>query len=83
MKMPTMVSIFIFIGRETFMLKKEFAIISNLRVISRSNFVLSWVEHEKSFTISLVNRKYRIAINSSYNEKKIYRFTLKNLYARN
>ena len=28
--------------------KKEFAIISNLRFISRTNFMLSWVEHEKS-----------------------------------
>ena len=29
--------------------KKEFAIISNLRFISRTNFTLSLVEHEKSF----------------------------------
>ena len=26
--------------------KKEFAIVSNLRFISRTNFMLSWVEHE-------------------------------------
>ena len=29
--------------------KKEFAIVSNLRFISRTNFMLSYVEHEKSF----------------------------------
>ena len=29
--------------------KKEFANISFLRIISRTNFILSWVEHEKSF----------------------------------
>ena len=32
--------------------KKEFAIISNLRFISRENFMLSWVEHEKRFITS-------------------------------
>ena len=29
--------------------KKEFAIVSKLRLISRKNIVLSWVEHEKKF----------------------------------
>ena len=29
--------------------KKEFAVISNLRFISRTKFMLNWVEHEKSF----------------------------------
>ena len=51
MKMPTIVGIFILISRESFMLsnvyKKLFAITSDLRVISRTNFVLSGVEHEK------------------------------------
>ena len=32
--------------------KKEFAIVSNLRFISRKNFMLSRVEHEKSFITS-------------------------------
>ena len=32
--------------------KKEFAIVSNLRFISRTNFMLSWVEHENSSIIS-------------------------------
>ena len=31
---------------------KEFAIVSNLRFISRKNFMLSWVEHEKSLLTS-------------------------------
>ena len=57
MKMPTIVGIFIFISREIFYLamfssKKEFAIISNLRFISSENFMLSSVEHEKSFITS-------------------------------
>ena len=29
--------------------KKQFAIVSNLRFIRRTNFMLSWVEHEKKF----------------------------------
>ena len=29
--------------------KKEFAIVSSFRLISRANFVLSWIEHEKKF----------------------------------
>ena len=29
--------------------KKEFGIVSNLRFISMKTFMLSWVEHEKSF----------------------------------
>ena len=29
--------------------KKEFAVVSNLRFISKTNFMLSWVEHEKKF----------------------------------
>ena len=32
--------------------KKEFAIVSNLRFVSRKNFMLSRVEHEKSFITS-------------------------------
>ena len=28
--------------------KKEFAIVDNMRFISRTSFKLSWVEHEKS-----------------------------------
>ena len=32
--------------------KKAFAIVSNLRFISRKHFMLSWAEHEKSFIIS-------------------------------
>ena len=43
-EMPTKVGIFIFISREIFMLsdvKKEFRIVSNLRFISRTNFMLS------------------------------------------
>ena len=31
--------------------KKELATVSNLRFIRRTNFILSWVEHEKSFAI--------------------------------
>ena len=27
--------------------QEEFAIVSNLRFIKRTNFMLSWVEHEK------------------------------------
>ena len=58
MKMPIIVGIFILISKEIFMLsyvtvsKKEFAIVSNLRFICRTNFMLSWVEHEKSFITS-------------------------------
>ena len=29
--------------------KKEFAIVSNLRFISKTDFLLSWVEHKKYF----------------------------------
>ena len=32
--------------------KKEFAIVSNFRFISRKNFMLSGVEHEKFFITS-------------------------------
>ena len=50
-KMSAIVGIFIFIGREIFMLsyvsKKEFAIVSILRFIHRTRFILFWVEHEK------------------------------------
>ena len=54
MKMPTIVGIFIFITEKfscsAMLSKKEFAIVSNLRFyISRTNFMLSWVEHEKKF----------------------------------
>ena len=40
MKMPKIVGIFIFIGGEIFS-KKEFAIVSDLKFISRTNFLLS------------------------------------------
>ena len=33
--------------------KRYFAIVSNLRFISRRNFMLSWVKHEKSFITSV------------------------------
>ena len=52
MKMPTIVGIFIFISTENcsaMFSKKEFAIVSNLRFIRKTNFMLSWVEHEKKF----------------------------------
>ena len=79
------VGIFIFISRENsfsaMVSKKEIIIVSNLRLISMKfismkNFMLSWVEHEKSFITSgpdqglrwmplmqqfLVKRKYSIA----------------------
>ena len=32
--------------------KKEFAFVSNLRYISKTHFMLSWVEHENSFITS-------------------------------
>ena len=52
-KMPTIVGMFIFISREIFILsKKEFAVVSNLRFISRTNFKLSRVEYEKRFITS-------------------------------
>ena len=38
--------------------KKEFAIISNFRLISGTNFILSWVEHKKSFITSKAFLKY-------------------------
>ena len=52
MKMPTIdLSCCKFFLPEFFLTfsKKEFAIVSNLRFISRTNFMLSWLEHEKSF----------------------------------
>ena len=55
-KMPKIVGIFILISREIFMpsyvSKKEFAIVCNLRFISGTNFMLSLVEHEKSLKTS-------------------------------
>ena len=54
MKKPIKVDIFIFISRETFtsdmLSKKEFAIINNLIFVSRTNFMLSRVEHENIYT---------------------------------
>ena len=51
MKMPTILGIFIFISREIFMLsvfsQKDFAVVSNLRSISKTNFMLSSDEHKK------------------------------------
>ena len=53
MKMPTIVGIFIFISGEfscsAKLSKKIFAVVGNLSFISRANFMLSWVEHEKKF----------------------------------
>ena len=46
MKMPTYLLAQKFSGSAIFN-KKEFAVVSNLRFISRTNFMLSWVEHEK------------------------------------
>ena len=47
------VGIFIFISRDIFMLsmfnKNKFANLSNLRFISGTYFMLSWVEHEETF----------------------------------
>ena len=50
--------------------KKEFAIISNLGFISRTKFMLSWVEHEKNFMTlgpdskrELHNFEYPVLIN--------------------
>ena len=39
--------------------KKELAIVSNLRFISMEKFMLSWVEHEKSFITSGQGDKWR------------------------
>ena len=36
--------------------KKEFATVINLRSINRTNFMLSWVEHEKGFITSGPNK---------------------------
>ena len=48
MEMPTIVGIFIFISRKilcsVMLSKKEFAVIGNLRFISRTNFMLSLVK---------------------------------------
>ena len=53
MKMPTIVGSFIFIKRKiscsAIFSKKEFAIVSNFRFISKTNIVVSGVEHEKRF----------------------------------
>ena len=49
--------------------KKELVIISNLRIISRTNFMLSWVEHEKNFvTISLEATRSKLFCLSSLKE---------------
>ena len=54
MKMPTKVDIFIFISREisssAMFSKTEFAIVGNLRFISRANFMLR-VKHEKFYNL--------------------------------
>ena len=56
MKMPTIVGIFIFFSREiscsAMFSKKVFAIVSNLKFINRTKFMLSWAEHEKIFITS-------------------------------
>ena len=55
-KMPTIAGIFIFIIRENScsatLIKKEYANVNDLRIIIRTNFMLSWIEHEKSFMTS-------------------------------
>ena len=55
MKKPTTVGIFILLAEKiscsVIFSKEEFASVSNLRFISRTNFMLSLVEHEKSFII--------------------------------
>ena len=57
MKMPTIVDISIFISRKcscsAIFSKKEFAIVSNLRFMSKINFMLSWGEHEKKKNVLL------------------------------
>ena len=58
MKMPTSFQLaFSYLLAEKFscsaiVTKKEFAIVSNLRFIRSTFFMLSWVEHEKSFITS-------------------------------
>ena len=51
--MPKIVGIFIYISREIFIfnhIKQErIEIVSNLRFISGTIFMLTWVEHEKKF----------------------------------
>ena len=54
--------------------KKEFGIVSNLRLISMKNFVLSRVEHEKSFTTSGLERYDFWHYGSNYSA--IYGFVL-------
>ena len=54
MKMPIILGIFRYKIRQIFMLshvwqERIYFFVSNLRFISRTNFILSWVEHEKSF----------------------------------
>ena len=55
-KIPTIPDIFIFISKEfscsALFGKKVFAVVSNDRFISRANFMLSWVEHEKKSNIT-------------------------------
>ena len=46
MKMPTIVEK---ISCPALFSKKEFAIVSSLRLISRTNFMFNWVKHEKKF----------------------------------
>ena len=58
MKMSTIVGIFIHYllaeksSCSAMYSKIEFAIVNNLRLISRTKFMLSWVQHEKSFITS-------------------------------
>ena len=53
-KMPTIIGVFIFASRENFhaqlcLARKNLQwLVSNLRFISRTNFMLRWIEHEKS-----------------------------------
>ena len=50
--------------------KKEFAIISNLRFISRENFMFSWVEHEKSFITSGPGLRSVVQSDSTYDTEQ-------------
>ena len=55
MKMPTKLA-FSYLLAEKFscsaMFSKKFAVVSNLKFVSRTNFMLSRVSHEKSFVTS-------------------------------
>ena len=59
MKMPTIVGIFIFISRE----KKEFAVVSNLIFISKTNFILAdFVQPDQTQQYAASLRVYTVSI---------------------